>query len=555
MATSCSRGKPASPIYLTSLSWAQPARPNHPMKIVTADQMRRIEERSEQAGVSTDALMENAGLAVAERIRHHVGRVDGTTVVVLVGPGNNGGDGLVAARHLHDWGARVVAYLYPGEGRAHAKMATLDRDIDVLSAAADDNLTALKYALGAAPVVLDALLGTGRSRPIEGVLRDVLLELARAKASRPGLLVFALDLPTGIDSDTGAADPACPGADFTVTLGRPKVGLYLSQGVEMAGVTEVVDIGIPDGLDDDIGLELITESWVRPALPERQLSAHKGTFGKAMVVAGSQEYVGAAYLAASAAGRAGAGLVTLAIPRSLQMAVAAKAVEPTYLPLPESAFGVPSAEAAELVLGAAKGYDSLLVGCGLGQADATHKMVECLLYSDRSLPPTVVDADGLNILAHYQDSPWWERFSKAAIVTPHAGEMARLSGTSTETVLRDRIGLAVRSATAWNKVVVLKGSHTVVALPDGRAAISPYANPALASAGTGDVLAGTIVGLLAQGKSLEDAAKLGIYLHGAAGELVADDLGDAGLLAGDLLPVLPRVMKELKAGGRARGPK
>ena len=223
------------------------------------------------------------------------------------------------------------------------------------------------------------------------------------------------------------------------------------------------------------------------------------------------------------------------------MAVAAKAVAPTYLPLPESAFGVPSAEAAELVLGAAKGYDSLLVGCGLGQADATHKMVECLLYSDRSLPPPVVDADGLNILAHYQDSPWWERFSKAAIVTPHAGEMARLSGTSTETVLRDRIGLAVRSATAWNKVVVLKGSHTVVALPDGRAAISPYANPALASAGTGDVLAGMALGLMTQGMDPFDAGCAAAWLHGA----LAEDIGP-GLIAEDLPAKLPGILRQLR---------
>lgn len=524
------------------------------MKIVTADQMRRIEERSEKVGVSTDTLMENAGLAVAERIRDHVAQVDGAQVLVLAGPGNNGGDGLVVARHLHDWGARVVVYVYPDRGRAHAKLATLEgRDVEVLSAVADEDLAALKDALDSALVVVDALLGTGRSRPIDGVLRDILVELADEKARRPHLVVFALDLATGLNSDTGAVDPVCPRADFTLTLGYPKVGVYLFPGAEITGPVEVMDIGIPAGLDGDVEMELITASWAHSALPTRPLSAHKGTFGKPMVVAGSREYLGAAYLAASAAGRAGAGLVTLAIPESLQLAVAAKAVEPTYLPLPESFRGVPSEEAAGLVLGAVGGYDALLVGCGLGQAGSTQKMVKRLLYSDENLPRTVVDADGLNILARDRDPPWWEQFPHVAIVTPHPGEMARLSGTTTEEVERDRIGLAVRSAAEWNKVVVLKGPHTVVASPDGRAAISPFANAALASAGTGDVLAGTIAGLLAQGKNLKDAAKLGVYLHGAAGELVADDQGDAGLLAGDLLPELPRVMKELKTEYRAQG--
>ncbi len=524
------------------------------MKIVTAEQMRGIEERSEKAGVSIDTLMENAGLAVAERIRDHVAQVDGTQVLVLAGPGNNGGDGLVVARHLHDWGARVTVYIYPDNERAHAELATLEgRDVELLTAAADEDLAALKDALDSALVVVDALLGTGRSRPIEGVLKNVLGEVAAERGRRPDLRVFALDLPTGLDSDTGAVDPVCPRADFTLTLGYPKVGLYLFPGAEITGTVEVTDIGIPAGLDEDIGLELIIAPWAHSALPTRPLSAHKGTFGKAMVVAGSREYLGAAYLAASAAGRAGAGLVTLAIPESLQLAVAAKAVEPTYLPLPESSYGVPDAEASDIVLDTLGGYDSLLVGCGLGQADSTQIMVHRLLYRDENLPRTVVDADGLNVLARDRDPPWWEQFPHVAIVTPHPGEMARLSATTTEEVERDRIGLAVWSAAEWNKVVVLKGPHTVVASPDGRAAISPFANPALASAGTGDVLAGTIAGLLAQGKSLEDAARLGVYLHGAVGELVANEQGDAGLLASDLLPVLPRVMKDLKLDNRAPG--
>ena len=515
------------------------------MKIVTSEQMR-----SQQAGVDTDTLMENAGLRVAERIRHHLYPMQGVPVVVLAGPGNNGGDGLVAARHLFAWGAHVTVYLC-GERKADEPKLAMAREhgASVLHASSDDGYGQLRQALESAHMAVDAALGTGRSRPVEGRIRDVLLELAAARAERPELRILALDMPTGLNADTGAVDPACPSADITVTLGCPKIGLYMFPGAEYAGTVEVVDIGAPAGLDDDIRLELMTRDWAGAALPPRPLSAHKGTFGRTLVVAGSRNFVGAAYLAATAAARSGAGLVTLAIPESLQNAVAARAIEPTYLPLPETSAGVPSPDAAEIVLENAAEYSSLLVGCGIGQAPATGQMLERLLYSNAPLPPTVVDADGLNFLASSQDPGWWERHPSRAIITPHPGEMARLSGSSVSDIEDDRVDRAIRSAVQWNKVVVLKGAFTVAATPDGQAMLSPFANPGLATAGTGDVLAGAIAGLLAQGLSLEDGAALGVYLHGLAGQMVRDDLGDTGMLASDLLMALPRAIKELRSRG------
>ena len=516
------------------------------MKIVTSEQMRRIEERSERAGVSTDTLMENAGLAVARRVRRRLGHLTGVPVVVLVGAGNNGGDGLVVARHLHSWGTRVLAYICLDRRVPDPKLDIVaDQSIEVVKASEDEGLGGLRRALESAALVVDAVLGTGRSKPIEGTLRDVLEALRSAKESRPGLRIVALDLPTGLDSDTGAVDPACVPADVTVALGHPKVGHYTLPGADMVGTLEIEDIGIPAGLDEDVGLELMTPEWARATLPNRPAESHKGTFGSTMVVAGSRNYVGAAYLAATAATRVGAGLVTIALPEGIQAMVAAKATEPVYLLLPESSPGVAAPTAASVVLEQVERHDAMLIGCGLGQASETRELVESILYSGLpELPPTVVDADGLNHLA--QTSEWWTRFKTPAVLTPHPGEMARLLGTPEPPRRAERIPRATEAAAAWNKITVLKGAYTVVAAPDGSAMLSPFANPGLASAGTGDVLAGAIAGLMSQGLSLEQAAALGVYLHGMAGERVARELGTTGMVAGDLLPVLPLAIKELR---------
>ena len=521
------------------------------MKIVTSDQMRQIEARCQQGGVSLDSLMEQAGLAVARRVRDRLRRLVGVSVAVLVGPGNNGGDGLVAARHLHAWGAKVLVYLCQDRREPDPKMDILhEQGLPIIPASQDKGLVQLKKVLGSAHMVIDSVLGTGRSRPIEGALKEILREVAEARFRRPGLQILALDMPSGLDADTGVADPVCPVADVTVALGYPKVGLFAFPGADQVGALEVADIGIPAGLDEDVELELMTPEWARAALPQRPRTAHKGTFGRALVVAGSPHYIGAAYLAATAATRVGAGLVTLAIPQSLQVAVAAKVTEPTYIPLAESSPGVVSPEALPLIFDSLPGYNALLVGCGIGQAPATRELVEGVLYSEMSLPPTVVDADGLNILSMSRSKTkgrsWWERFPARAIVTPHPGEMARLTGDSSSAIQGDRIRKATEWAVRWNKVTVLKGAYTVVAFPSGKAMLSPFANPGLASAGTGDVLAGTVVGLLSQGLTPEDAAALGVYLHGAAGERVREELGDTGMIAGDLLPALPRTIKELR---------
>jgi NAD(P)H-hydrate epimerase len=310
-------------------------------------------------------------------------------------------------------------------------------------------------------------------------------------------------------------------------------------------VITIVDIGIPENLAEGVTTELITDEWARSVLPERPLGANKGTFGKVLVVAGSINYIGAAYLACSGAIRVGAGLVTLATASSLQPILASKLTEVTYLPLPESAPGVISAKADSIVMPVLKSYSAMLLGCGLGQSEQAVIFSRSLLLQPKyELLPMVLDADAINTLA--KTPGWWRQLTDDAIITPHPAEMARLTGMTVAEIQSDRAGTARRVASEWGKTVVLKGAYTVIAAPDGRRRISPSANPGLSTAGTGDVLAGAIAGLLAQGLNNFDAASLAVWLHARAGEAVRDELGDTGMIASDLLPVLPKVIKRLK---------
>ncbi|MFQ5872734.1 MAG: NAD(P)H-hydrate epimerase, partial [Dehalococcoidia bacterium] len=447
------------------------------MKIVTSDEMRGLEERCAGEGISTSQLMENAGLAVAEEVRRWRGGVAGSHIAVLVGPGNNGGDGLVMARHLHDWGANVYVYLCAPRPEADPNLRLiLDREITPEQAQDDSELQGLRRILDTAEIVVDAVLGTGRSRPIGGVLKEVLTTVGKARADSPRLRIVALDLPSGLDADTGKVDPAVLGADVTVTLGYPKVGLFSFPGAQMLGELIVADIGLPARVAEGITLELMTLTWIRSLLPDRPYDAHKGTFGRALMVAGSVRYIGAAYLACQGAARVGAGLVTLACTPTLQSILASKLTEVTYLPLPELNPGIPAADAVSLIEDQLPHSQALLVGCGLGQEPPTSDLVQrLLLKSDKDSPPIVVDADGLNVLA--QHPKWWERMGHRVVLTPHPGEMARLMDLSNKEVQSDRLGVARKAAQLWGKVVVLKGAHTVVARPDGWAKLSPFANP------------------------------------------------------------------------------
>lgn len=541
------------------------------MKITTTEQMREIEQAADAQGLTYAAMMENAGRAIAEEIRDRL-TIQGMKMLVLTGPGNNGGDGLVAARHLHDWGAEARLYLWKRKLKGDQNFQlTQERDIPYTDAEEDAGLERLEDLLSSTDVVLDALLGTGASRPIGGLLEDILGKLRAARHRQRGAspFVVAVDVPTGVDCDSGAVDPTTVVADLTVTLALPKKGFYVFPASDYLGELVVRDIGVPEALTTELELQLVEPHWVRSMLPERPRHSHKGTFGKALIVAGSPNYTGAAHLASAAATRVGAGLVTLCLAESLHPILASKLTEVTFLLLPHD-LGALVPQAASLVEERLPDYGALLVGPGLGTEDSTAEFVYRLLGTPTrsgrwhigfvssgderggeveegpSLPPLVVDADGLNALAGVPQ--WWESLPAQSVVTPHPGEMSRLLDRSVEDVEADRLATAQAAARDWHQVVVLKGAHSVIAAPDGRTAISPFANPSLATAGTGDVLAGSIVGFLAQGLEPYEAAVAGVYVHGAAGDLATAALGSAGTVASDLLPLLPRVLKDLHTG-------
>lgn len=551
------------------------------MKLVTAQQMRELEQRADASGNTFAAMMERAGTLTAQTIMQRWD-VRNRRVLVLVGPGNNGGDGLVCARVLHDAGATVELYLWrrvPREDDVNWRLC-LERGIGFARAEEDADFSHLRRGVASAAIVVDALLGTGVARPIEGTLKDLLLvvreELYRAppasdliapnrpaSSAPPRPFVVAVDLPTGLNPDTGALDSAAVPADLTVTFALPKVGHYCFPGADAVGELVVADILIPREWADDIPLDVATADEIRALLPGRRRDSNKGTYGRALLACGSLGFTGAPALAAAAAYRAGAGLVTLALPRTVQPIVAAQLMEVTYLPLPDRD-GAWSPRAVKPLVERAQDYDALLVGCGFGRAPSTQAFVENLFGMRRGrayeLPPLVIDADALNALAALDQ--WWARarFATPPILTPHPGEMARLLGTTVPQVQADRIGCAREAARQWNAIVVLKGAFTVIAAPDRRVTLLPFANPALATAGTGDVLAGAIVGLLAQYRAASKrgasnvpddayrAALVGAYLHALAGERVREQIGEAGAVAGDLIARLPEAIRSLVAG-------
>jgi len=511
------------------------------MLLATTAQMTAMEQEAVRQGISIEQLMENAGFAVASTIRQIAGGIRGKGITFLIGPGNNGGDGLVAARHLAGWGA-AVKLVVPAEKPANSKNLVL-----ALQAGAQKSSSPVDFKdwLPGTDIIVDAFFGTGRSRQIHGDFKTILQGLKSARSALPGLQVAALDVPSGLDSDTGATDPSTLEADYTLALGLAKTGLYNSvDAVAATGEIRVLDIGIPASVRVETQLETIERDWAAARLPPRPRNAHKGTFGKILAVAGSRNYTGAAFLAAAAAMRTGAGLVTLAVPASLQPAISSRLAEATFLPIPEDGSGI-TLQAGRIIAGRLADYTVLLLGCGLGQSPGAEKLVKDLLFdTGPNPPPRVIDADALNILA--ATPGWAEKLSGVAVLTPHPGEMGRLCGLTAAQVQSDRLNTASRAAVDWGTVVVLKGAYTVIASPRGGIRVNPFCSPALATAGTGDVLAGMIAGLMAQGLGAFDAASLGVFLHSGAGNLAAADFGDAGVLASDLLALIPRAIKNLK---------
>lgn len=511
------------------------------MKIVTAHQMRELDRRTiQEAGVPGKTLMERAGAGVVSAMEETFGDLKGKTVTIFCGKGNNGGDGFVVARLLRQKRSTVqvclLAHTRDLKGDAKLMYQRFVKGASrstVLSAPSPDHVHRLTRD---SHVLVDALLGTGTSSPIAGPYHETIQAMNASETN-----TVAVDLPSGIDADTGATLGAAVHADLTVTFGNPKLGLFLGAGIDHVGRLHCVDIGIPNQYVEDLHLpiELLTAATIRPWLPKRPASSHKGTFGHVGIIAGSSGKSGAAALAAKAALRVGAGLVTVATPAGVQASVGSGLPEVMTLPLPETAEHTLSRQALPQLQTFLQSRTAIGIGPGLSTHAETAGVIRTLIAQcDR---PIVIDADALNALAGHTNL--LRSCPISPILTPHPGEMARLLGESTTaTVNHNRLDIAQDFARTHASIVVLKGARTIIAHPHGSTAITPTGNPGMATAGTGDVLTGILTGLLAQGISPWEAAQSGVYLHGFAGDLAAQAYGYPSLMAGDLLNYLPQAI-------------
>jgi NAD(P)H-hydrate epimerase len=513
------------------------------LPISTAQEMGRVDARAiESYGIPSACLMETAGTRAADLIWEEYGR-SGLRVLVVAGKGNNGGDGFVIARHLLNRGAAVRVFtLFPTEeagGDPALFLQILSKMQSLVDVATDaEGLVRLKAAATESDVMVDAILGTGFSPPARGFVSQVLATLGEIE-----IPVAAVDIPSGLDASTGAGGAPHLKADLTVTFGTLKRGHFLMPAAEYVGKLALADIGIPAAClaEEGIPLQLIEAPDVAALLPKRRLDAHKGDAGNLLIVAGSKGLMGAAIMAAQGALRIGAGKVTLAVPEPLVYAVESGPPEIMAIPLPATSGGTIDPAAFDLILEQAETMEALVVGPGLSTHPRTVELVHRLIQHIEK--PILLDADGLNALS--QAMTVLEGPRAELIMTPHPGEMARLGQMSTSEVQADRINFAIHFATQHRVHLALKGAHTVLAMPGGNAWLNPTGNPALASGGTGDVLAGACGGLLAQGLSPEEGLMAGVYLHGLAGDIAAQKVGGIGLTATDLLPALPLARKQV----------
>jgi hydroxyethylthiazole kinase-like uncharacterized protein yjeF len=512
------------------------------MKLLTAAAQRDLDRRAGEAGLPTRVLMESAGAAVAREVLAFSPR----RVFVFCGPGNNGGDGYVAARLLSATVETLCVATRPLadlKGDAHAAaqawVAGGGKNVELSAAHLIDHLAA-------GCVLVDAVFGSGLSRPPAGA-EAAAIALMNDAAGR-GARVVAVDIPSGVDSDSGAVYPMhLARADATVTFHLPKRGLYLHPGAQSAGRIVVADIGIPRSLDEESSCELIDEKLARALLSPRPPVAHKNDFGHVLVVAGSPGKSGAAALVTEAALRAGAGLVTLAARPEVLFAALPGVPEAMGVPLPgEGPLGLGDLPALRE---AARGKTALAIGPGIPRGPETGPLIGELLAALDGGCASVIDADGLNALAEHREriARWLARAPVQPLLTPHPGEFARLTGEEVERIEADRLESAARAAQRFSACVVLKGARSVVANPEGRTAVCAAGNPGMATAGSGDVLTGISAAVLArrggEGGTFE-RAQLAVFLHAFAGDLAALRFGQTGLIASDIIRTgLPRVFR------------
>ncbi|SHK94307.1 NAD(P)H-hydrate epimerase [Selenomonas ruminantium] len=514
------------------------------MKIAICEEMRNIDRAAaEEYGLPELLLMENAGHMVAQAMEHLLGNVAGRNICIMAGSGNNGGDAFAAARYLSNMGAKIKIFLTcePEHLKtASARMMKVCKQmgIEVHGLDEDRDWNRLHVALKFADGIIDGLLGTGFS----GELKKKVLRLIE-EVNEAGKKVLAIDIPSGVEADTGKVSTVAIVADMTLTLGLPKVGHLLSPGADMTGQLIVDDIGIPQSLlqDSKIQQNLLDEKMAVTLLPLRGKAVHKGDCGRILVIAGSQGMTGAAALAATSALRAGAGVVTLAVPASLQPILAGQLQEVMVQPVgePEQTF-LGGEKSLNKLLELAQSHDAVLIGPGLGRSMETQELIR--MFAAKVNKPLVMDADAIFAFNNQPDD--LSKLPQVPVLTPHLGEMAGLLGVSVSELQEALLPIVREAASEYQCILVVKSECTLIVYPDGMAFFSSLGNPGMATAGSGDVLAGTITGLMKQTEG-GLAPLAGVYLHGRAGDIVYGEKGE-GLLAGDIRDNLPAALKELR---------
>lgn len=518
------------------------------MKLVTAKEMKALDVQAQNDyAMPGILLMDNAAQAVAEAVHEALTALEGERVVIFCGGGNNGGDGLGAARWLQSYGVSVRAFVVGAaldavQGDAALELAMFTKAggrVEALST--EDDWVLAELAASKADVLVDALLGTGFHGELEG---DVLRACELLNKSEKYIL--AVDIPTGVNADNGAVCEQAVRADHTVTMALVKTGLLLYPGREYCGDIELADISMPVKLVEEYKSDKyrLTDEIVRELLPLRKANAHKGEAGRVVICAGSPGYTGAAALASDAAVKAGAGLVSLYTPLSSRDVLAIKLTEVMVHGLLERMPGILGGGAASDVASSAEAADVLAIGPGLGTSESTQEAVRTILQ--KITTPVVIDADALTALAGHTEILAAMQAQK--VLTPHPGEMARLTGLEIAEIEADRINVAKKYAEEWQAIVVLKGAPTVIGCPNGTVYVNSTGNSSLATGGSGDVLTGIIAGLAAQEISLQEAAICGVYLHGLAAELTGIDIG---LAAGELAALLPQAREQVLYGVEA----
>jgi NAD(P)H-hydrate epimerase len=519
------------------------------MYLVTADEMQKMDKETiESFGIPGRTLMESAGRGAYTMLIQTFPNIFTQKVGIIAGRGNNGGDAFVIARYLMGKGIQTNIFILcskdkiTGDAKANldllVKLIKNNKTCSITEIVDQNNFNKNRSKILHHDIFIDGILGTGLNSDVRGFFKDVIESLNNSKSP-----VFSIDIPSGLNADTGKPWGISINATATATFAHPKAGHILFPGDKHTGELEVVDIGIPDFITKKFNpkLNLLEEKDIKLLFSPRDSESHKGNFGHVFILAGSPGKTGAAALTANAAMRCGTGLVTLGIPQSLNLSVEPQVTEAMTYPLPDNGQGLLIESAFEKIIEVAKDKDAIAIGPGIGTDKSTKNLIKKLI---KKLDiPIIMDADCLNLIS---ENPKILKKAKAdVILTPHPGEMARLSSATTKEIQENRLESARNFSNEFGLTLVLKGANTIISLADQKTYICPVGNPGMASGGMGDVLTGMIAGFKAQGFSSENAAIAGVYIHGLCGDNLFESIGAFGFLASDMVKIIPQTIDQM----------